>query len=207
MNRKPIKYSIGILVIGLLGYNSVYFQPLDKKLADGNEISFDAKDYVEGIWGNELRMVYKDAPDIALLIDSLEQNTVAAFETYGYALGIGNIGYFRVQGVGLVTAVNNNNVLLQVGSHVIEVETEFVYGNAIRDASGLVKLNDYDNSSDFNSISESINEKIRKELIPEFRSKVKIGDKVRFEGAIELNKAHLKLSRIEVIPITLQITE
>jgi len=207
MNRKAIKYSIGILVIGLLGYNSVYFQPLDKKLADGNEISFDAKAYVDGIWSNELMKVYKDAPDIALLIDSLEQNTIAAFETYGYALGIGNIGYFRVQGEGLVTAVNNNNVLLQVGSHVIEVETEFVYGNAIRDASGLVKLNDYDNSSDFNSISESINEKIRKELIPEFRSKVKIGDKVRFEGAIELNKAHLKLSRIEVIPITLQITE
>ena len=207
MNRKAIKYSIGILVIGLLGYNSVYFQALDKKLADGNEISFDAKAYVNGIWSNELRMVYKDAPDIALLIDSLEQNTVAAFETFGYALGIGNIGYFRVIGEGLVTAVNNNNVLLQVGSHVIEVETEFVYGNAIRDASGLVKLNDYDNSSDFNSISESINEKIRKELIPEFRSKVKTGDKVRFEGAIELNKAHLKLSRIEVIPITLQITE
>lgn len=207
MNRKAIKYSIGILVIGLLGYNSVYFQPMDKKLAGGNEISFDAKAYVNGIWSNELRMVYKDAPDIALLIESLEQNTVAAFETYGYALGIGNIGYFRVKGEGLVTAVNNNNVLLQVGSHVIEVETEFVYGNAIRDASGLVKLNDYDNSSDFNSISESINEKIRKELIPEFRSKVKTGDKVRFEGAIELNKAHLKLSRIEVIPITLQITE
>jgi predicted lipoprotein len=207
MNRKAIKYGIGILVIGLLGYNSIYFQPLDKKLADNNEISFDAKAYVDGIWGNELRMVYKDAPDIALLIDSLEHNTAAAFETYGYALGIGNIGYFRVKGEGMVTAVNNNNVLLQVGSHVIEVETEFVYGNAIRDASGLVKLNDYDNSSDFNSISESINEKIRKELIPEFRSKVKIGDKVRFEGAIELNKAHLKLSRIEVIPITLQITE
>ena len=200
-----MKYIFGIVAVGFLGYHSVYFQALDKRLAADTEIEFDAKAYVEGIWSNELMKVYNDAPDISLIIESLKSDSAGAFEKYGSSLGIGNIGYFRVKGQGTVASINENNVLVKVGRTIIEIETEFVYGNAIRDASGLVKVNDYDNTSDFNSISESINEKIREEVIPVFRPGVKTGDKLRFQGAIELNQAHLDLEQIEVIPLTLQI--
>lgn len=205
MNRKAIKYGIGIVAAALLGYHSVYFQPLDERLAENQQIEFDAKAFVEGIWSNELMKVYNDAPDITLILENLNRDVAGTFDQYGAALGIGNIGYFRVKGEGKVSAINENNVLVQLGSTIIEIETEFVYGNALRDASGLVRVNDYDNTSDFNNISESINEKIREEVIPEFRSKVKTGDRLQFQGAIELNQAHLNLKQIEVIPFTLQI--
>ncbi|PZX50984.1 DUF2291 domain-containing protein [Algoriphagus chordae] len=206
MNNKAIKYGIGVVALALVGYNSIYIQPLDQKLAENQQTVFNAKAYVDGIWNQDLAKAYQDCTDILQLIDSFNQDVNSTFEKNSHALGIGNIGYFRVKGEGIVIAVNENNVLLQVGSSRIEIETEFIFGNALRDASGLVKINDYEDTADFNSISEAMNDRIRQEVIPSFRSKVKEGDSVKFEGAIELNKVHLNLDQLEVIPFTLQIS-
>ncbi len=204
--KKGIKYTIVIAIAGIVIYGSVYFRPLDQKLAEGKEITFDAKSFVDGIWENELFTAYDSAPDLSILLDQLKSNPELTFELESKSLGIGNIGYFKVKGDGLVLSVNENNLMLLVGDQIVELETEFIFGNAIRDASGLIQINDYDKTSDFNLISETINDKIRTEVIPGLRAKVKKGNRVIFQGAIELNKAHLDLSLPEVIPVSIQIT-
>lgn len=200
-----MNYIMGVAIAGIVLYNSVYFRSLDEKLAEGQEVVFDATALVEGIWSTELLTVYDSATDISVLLDQLRQHPARAFENQAKALGIGNIGYFKVKGEGSVIRVNENNVLVQIGSQAIEIETEFIFGNAVRDASGLIQLNDYDKTADFNSISEAINDKIRKEVIPVFRERVSVGDKVRFKAALELNKAHLDMHQPEIIPVSLQL--
>lgn len=207
MMKKGIKYTIGVAIAGIVLYNSLYFRPLDEKLSEGKEITFDAKSYVDGIWDNDLLAAYDSAIDLTILLDQLARDPELTFKQEAQALGIGNIGYFKVKGEGTVLSVNENNVLLQVGGQPVEIETEFIFGNAVRDASGLVQVNDYDETSDFNRISESINDKIREEVIPDFRAKVEQGNKVLFKGAIELNRAHLDLSQPEVIPVFIQIIQ
>ncbi len=205
MMKTGVKYAVGVVIAGIAVYNSLYFRPLDEKLAEGQEIAFDATALVEEMWGNELLAVYDSATDIRVLLERLKSDPESTFEQEAQALGIGNIGYFKVKGEGKVLELNENNVLLQLGDQSIEIETEFIFGNAVRDASGLIRINDYDETSDFNSISEAINDKIRKEVIPAFRAKVSTENTVSFKGALELNKAHLNLSQIEVIPVSLQI--
>ena len=206
MNR-TIKNIIGIIIAVVVIYNSVYFRPLDEELSKGKEIAFDAKSFVDGIWREELLNVYDSAIDVTTLLAQLHENPEQTFGREAQALGIGNIGYFKVKGEGQVLRVNENNVLVSVGDQIIEIEMEFIFGNAVRDASGLIQANDYDKTADFNSISESINEKIRKHVVPEFRSKVEKGNKVNFKGALELNKAHLNLRQPEVIPVSIQIIQ
>lgn len=205
MTKKGIKYTIAAAIAGIVIYNSLYFRPLDEKLSEGQEITFDAKSFVDGIWGSDLSVAYDSAIDLTMLMDRLDQDPELTFKQEAQALGIGNIGYFKVEGEGIVLSVNENNVFLQVGDLQVEIETEFIFGNAVRDASGLIELNDYDKTSDFNLISESINDKIRKEVIPSFRAAVEKGDSIEFKGALELNKAHLKLDQLEVIPVSIQI--
>lgn len=200
-----MKYIIGAAIAGIVMYNSIYVQPLDEKLAEEREDVFDAQSFVDEVWATQLMDVYDSAADLTLLLTQLSQNPELAFKEEAQALGIGNIGYFKVKGEGTVLSVNENNVWVQVGNQTIEIETEFIFGNAIRDASGLIQLNAYDKTSDFNSISEAINDKIRKEIIPVFRQKVLVGNKVQFKGALELNKAHLDLSQPEIIPLSLQL--
>ena len=87
----------------------------------------------------------------------------------------------------------------------MRIATEYIFGNAVRDASGAIDINTFSNSMDFNNVSAEINRIIREKVIPPFRCKVKKGDRVEFTGAIELNQEHLKLDRIEVIPVSLKI--
>lgn len=205
--NKGIKYIIGLITVAIALYNSVYFQPLDKKIAESTEIEFDASAFVNGIWGNKLKTSYDEATDFISLVSQLKSDPASTFAKEAQALGIGNIGYFKVKGEGTVVKVNENNVLIRVGDMLVELETEFVFGNAVRDASGLIKINDYDETSDFNSISEAINDKIRNEVIPSFKEQVEVGYNVRFKGALELNKTHLELSQPEIIPIELEIMQ
>lgn len=201
---KGIKYIIGLILFGLLAYNSVYFQDLDERLAESAEVEFDAATVVNKLWQGDLKAAFDSATPINELLDQLSTDPATAFSEKSQSLGIGNIGYFKVQGTGIIAQINENNVIVRVNNKPLELETEFIFGNAIRDASGLIKINDYTETSDFNSISEAINDRIRKEVIPDFKSKVKTGQEIEFKGAIELNQAHLNLDNIEVIPISIQ---
>lgn len=200
-----MKWIMRVIVVALVGYHAVYFRPLDQKVLEEQVVVFDAQSYIETIWKQDLQSAYDSAHDLTALVNRLTQEPGRVFTQEAKALGIGNVGYFKVKGEGEVLKVNENNVELLVGDRAIELETEFIYGNAIRDASGLIRINDYDETSNFNNISEAINDKIRAEVIPDFRAKVGVGQRVRFQGAIELNKAHLNLGAIEVIPYALQM--
>ncbi len=202
---QPIKYILGLLIAGVTFYNSIYIQPLSEKLANETVVAFDANKFVQNFWTKDLIPSFQSATNFTTLFDQLKKDPKNTFDKEGQSLGIGNIEYFKVQGEGTVSKVNENNVMLQVDDQVVEIETEFIFGNAIRDASGLIKINDYDQTADFNSISESINDKIRKEVIPNFKNTIQTGDRVAFQGAIELNKAYLNLNQPEIIPIHLEI--
>ena len=203
--NKTTSYIIGIAIGVFTLYHSVYFQPLDEKLASSTEKAFDATVFVEDLWENSLLKAYDSSVAYSQLMQELANDPEKAFELYSNALGVGNIAYFRVKGSGSIDEINENNVLLRVQDYLLEIETEFIFGNAVRDASGLIKLNDFDKTSDVNAISESINAKIRKEVIPGFKEKLIPAQTITFKGAIELNKAHLDLRLPELIPVFLEI--
>jgi len=203
--NKGIEYFFGIIIAIIVVYNSIYLRPLDEKLSEVSEDIFDADAFVNEIWQDRLFQAFDSAVEYTTLFQQLESDPNSAFFKHANALAIGNIGYFRVKGEGIVQKVNPNNVILDIGNQAVEIETEFIFGNAVRDASALIKVSDFDKTSDLNSISESINAKIRKKVIPGFRSEVEVGNKVSFQGAMELNQLHLDLSLPEIIPVSIKI--
>ena len=114
-----------------------------------------------------------------------------------------------MKGEGQIESINENDasVIIKSDSTSIgaRIATEFVFGNAIRDASGLIDINEFNNTMDFNNVSAEINKIIRTEVLPPFKSTAKKGDMVQFVGAIELNQEHPDLENIEIIPVTLKI--
>jgi predicted lipoprotein len=106
-----------------------------------------------------------DAVEINQLLSLLQINKEQTFEKYGHALGIGNIRYFLVKGEGQVTSINENDVIVLAkadsNQKSIRIATEFVFGNAIRDASGRIDINEFANTMDFNNVSEEIKKIVR----------------------------------------------
>jgi predicted lipoprotein len=209
MSKKLIKYSVSILLILFVAYHSVYFKKLDEVQNAGSLSAFDADKYARKFYENRLLPQLDSAIDLEKLIGELKTDPPKAFRDYSHALDIGNTRYFLVQGQGIISSINDDAVRIaekkdQPGNGV-SIATEFVYGNAIRDASGLIHLNEFTSTSEFNNISEAINSIVRKEVLPAFKARAGVGDLIKFSGAIELNQAHLKMDSIEVVPIRLSV--
>ncbi|WAC13977.1 DUF2291 domain-containing protein [Dyadobacter pollutisoli] len=207
--KKIIRYAAFFILIGIVAYNSVYFKKLDEVKAATT--SFNAARYANEFWGTKLIPATRKAIETGELLSLLKTDKEKAFANHSHALGIGNIKYFLVQGEGIVESIEENQVLVKIESlhekPEISIATEYIFGNAVRDASGAIDINEFSNSMDFNNVSAEINKLIREGVIPEFKSKVKKGDRITFSGAIELNKEHTDLKRIEVIPVSLKIVD
>lgn len=208
---KAVKYIIAIVVILVVAYNSVYFKKLDEVKASLTAKEFNAAQYAQTFWNSKLTPNLNKAIDITQLTAQLSGDAAKTFETYSHALGIGNLRYFLVKGTGEIVSVNEDDITVSLkpdaGRQTVTIATEYIFGNAVRDATGLIDINEFSNTMDFNNVSAELNKIIREKVLPSFKSAVKKGDTIEFVGAIELNKEHLNLQKIEVVPIEIKISQ
>jgi predicted lipoprotein len=203
---KLIKYGTILLIAGFLLYNSVYIKKLSAVRA-ATPGAFDAAAFSKKLFTGQLPGRIQTAVPLDTLLQALQANANTAFDKYTNALAIGNIRYSLVQASGRVVAIKDDEVIVQAGAVPVTVHlaTEFIYGNAIRDASGLVNVKDFVNTTDLNNISDSLNKQVRELVLPPFKSSVGVKDSVWFAGALELNKEHVHVQEPEVIPVQVKI--
>jgi predicted lipoprotein len=214
MTRKIVKYLLLVIIVGLLAYNSVYIKKLSEVQAK-EPVAFNAAAFVEQLWLFKLPARLDSAVTFDALQSALKANSALAFDTYFNSMSIGNIRYGLVKVSGKVLSVNEDDITVLIGSNddrqPVKVATEYIYGNAIRDASKLVDIKDFVNTTDLNNISEALNKKVRTTVLPVFKGTVQKADSITCIGAIELNQAHTERSRkyslsdLEIIPVQCKI--
>lgn len=199
---------MAITAVVLLGYYSVYFEKLDER-ETGEAEGFDAEAYAHAYLEDKLIPSLDQAVEITELLRLLRTEKEETFGQYSHALGIGNIRFFLVKGEGVISAVREDymEILPEPGTDRVRLATEYIFGNAVRDAAGLISMHEFDNTMHLNEISAEINRIIRAEVLPPFKTRAREGDRVQFTGAIELNREHLDLNAIEIIPVTLKISD
>jgi predicted lipoprotein len=207
MIKQMIKYGLAVIVVLFIAFNSVYFKKLSDVKASAVK-QFDAAKYARNYLKTQLIPSAGNAPQADQLLAMLKTNPVNAFKTYAHGLDIGNIRFFMVQGHVVVSSVDENDVyVLTRDKQNIKIAIEYVFGNALRDAPGLININDFTNTMDLNNIAAEVDKIVRTEVLPPFKSVVKKGDTISFAGAFELNQEHINLNNIEVIPVTLKINQ
>jgi predicted lipoprotein len=206
MAKKGLRYVVAIIVVIFLTWNSVYFKKLSEVKASAVK-QFNAVLYARNYMDKQLLPSAGKAPEVDQLIAQLKNKPDSTFKSYAHAIAIGNIRFFMASGKGIVTAIDDNDVyLLTPDKQTIKIATEYIFGNALRDAPGIININDFTNTMDLNNVSAEVNKIVRDEVIPSFKSKVKKSSTVTFSGAFELNQEHINLNNIEIIPVSLKIT-
>jgi len=210
MTKKIIKYILSAALLVFLCYNAVYFKKLDEVKKASTVSKFDAIKYARKYYNAVIPIAGKSI-EYNKLLSLLTSNPEKTFADHSHALGIGNIKYFLVQGKGTIKSVNESSITVLIKTDsaeaLVNIATEFVFGNAIRDASGIIKLNEFSSTSDLNNVSAEINKIIRDEVLPPFTAKAKPGDAITFSGAIELNKKNLNTEGIEVVPVAINVIQ
>lgn len=207
MKVKTIKYSILFILLIITGYNAVYFKKLNAITKEGVQ-KFDAKTYTAALWKNKMPAVIVSAMDFDQLLLAIEKDPQQAFEKNTHALAIGNYRYAMIKMSGIVIAVNEDDFVIETvlggNKKQLRVTTEFIYGSAVRDASGLIDIKDFTNASDLNAIAESFNETIKKTVVQPFKKSLVTGLKIELIAAVELNKENMVLDQLVLLPVQIK---
>jgi predicted lipoprotein len=169
---------------------------------------FDPAAFVERFWIEQLIGSATTAADASELVGMLRDDPQAARVKHGRSVGLGGVFYYFVAGTGRVVATEKNSVGLAVGDgeEAIEVElgTGPVFGNALRDGTGLLDVNDFPNSKNFNALSAELNKRVEDDVLPALRA-VAVGATVRFAGCAEVVDEATDLRPLRVVPFLAEV--
>lgn len=180
--------------------------PLGQAEQQGNSKSaeFEPSAFVEEFWTQQLIPGAGKAVEVSKLIAEIKQDQQAARDAHGRSLGLSDTYFYFVSGTGRVVSVEKNTVELSVDDDSTQVqvllETGLVFGNAVRDGTGLLDLNDFANSQEFNAISTEINRRIENDVLPKLREKATVGSTIHFVGCAQISDEETDLSPLRVVP-------
>lgn len=197
-----MKKILFIVLITIVGYNSVYFEKLSSRNKKSTEIS-DFQPVAQKLYTDIIQV---DAPAIATLQQLAKTDKDSLFHGFGNRLGIGNSAYFMTKIEGNVVALNEQEMKIKgTDGKTYTLGLKFIFGNAIRDASKLVKLTDYKKTAEFNALSEALNAIIREKEIPKSVSNLKIGDNIEAKAAFKLGKEETDFSKLTFLPVSIKM--
>ena len=183
-----------IVVLGVLS-QAVYVRPLSER-------TLESKDYeVDQTTIDQLYDGILDSPfvlSLDQLKEELNNNSQQAFHEWGNRMGIGNSSYFSVKGSDELSRIEDGVITLASG---LVIDSKFIFGNELRDASRLLRLEDFESQNDLNTLTASLNEKLRSTIdVTAFKS----GDVIEYVGAIEVFQSLWNINDLKLIPAQLK---
>lgn len=204
---KFLKYTLGILAIVLLIYFSLDIQNLEKHQESIEPAGFNPIHYSIKFWNDSLPTCIANAVEIRTLLNLLSEEPTSAFEKYGKKLGISSTYYFITKGEGTIEKVDDEFLILMLDDeNRIIIATDFIFGNAVRDGSGKVDINDFLNMTDFNNVSVAINKLVKEKVVYQLRNSAIVGKKLEFAGAMEISEKNIDPSSALLIPVFVNLS-
>jgi predicted lipoprotein len=171
--------------------------------------TFNAAQFAETFWTSQRLTALDKTVNAAVLLPAIQNNAAAAKKKFSRCLGLSESYFYFVSGSGRVVAVSDDEILLAVtdGSTNAEVslQTGLIFGNALRDGTGLLNASDYPNSQDFNDLSAALNHIVETTVLPKLRGQAKVGAKISFAGCAEVADESSDLKPLKVIPIQTKV--
>lgn len=218
--KTPAKWILTGLGFVLLLCVSIRLEKLDQRRTRMKAFQFDAADYTRDFWDIGLPEVLTQSLETQTLIQLFNTDMNAAIEQ-GQTLGESRVHAYLLKGSGTIVTMDKKGIALRLdesesGATVRILTGQFISGNAIRDASGLVNVSDFSDIMKFNRISSHINKIVVTEVIKPFlETSPEIGQQVTFVGAAEVAEdateqtpfgskdKHGKAHLLSIVPIRL----
>lgn len=208
--KRFLIWSIGVVIAVGACWQFPLFHVVTMKTATAQKVAatFNATQFAESFWTNQLPTALEKTVKVEILLPAIQSDAAAAKKNFSRSVGLSEGYFYFVSGSGRVVAVSDDEVSLAVtaGSTNAEVslQTGLIFGNTLRDGTGLLNASDYPNSQDYNDISAALNHIVETSVQPKLRERARIGAKISFAGCAEVNDESADLKLLKVVPIQAQ---
>jgi predicted lipoprotein len=182
--------------------------PIDTRTKAASAAGLEADAFVERFWNDRLLPAGLQAVDAVELLAGLRQDSAAAAKQYGHRLGLSSTTSYFFSGTGRISGFTPTAASIALGDDptAVDLVIEFgpVFGNAIRDGSGLLDVSDFPNSRDFNALSDEFNRRVEERVLPILQAGAVLGATMRFVGAAEITHPATDLQPVRIIPVLIE---
>jgi predicted lipoprotein len=148
---------------------------------------FDPVAAAARFWQADLPAAHARATDLAQVAPAIRANAEKARSQFARAAGLGT-AYFFVRGSGKVVAREKNTLRLAPAgaeAEIVVIRLGPVFGNTVRDGTGLLDVNSFPGLQEFNALSAELNALVEKQVLPALRDRAVVGATVHFVGCAE----------------------
>lgn len=198
------------LVLGVAGLLVWAFPPFHvrslKAVRQARENrKFDPGEFAPAFWNEKLLPTAENAADAAKVLEQIATEPKVVREQFGRTVGVGSSYFLFLRGGGRVVSADENSVALSLtpgeSEAQIVIELGFVFGNAVRDATGLISPSSYPNAQEFNDISAALNALVETNVLPRLKGIAQVGTRLHFAGCVEVADEDLELKPLKLVPV------
>jgi predicted lipoprotein len=190
------------VVLLLLLFPPFHIRPLGV-VAAAAPGAIDVRRFAQRFWTEKLAQPAITPIDVREVIALLNDPGAADRTPLGHRTGIGGKPYFFIAGRGRVVAIDSAGVWLSEDSsdhRQLLLPTGPLFGDALRDATGLLRLDDF-TSSDFNALSAALNTQAEAVVHKLLNSSLQAGAWVDFLGAAAIDDATAPEPFLRLVPV------
>ena len=149
--------------------------------------AFDPVAAAAKFWQVDLPAAHARAADLAQVAPAIRANAEKARSQFARAAGLGT-AYLFVRGSGKVVAREKNVLRLAPAgaeTEIVVIRLGPVFGNTVRDGTGLLDVNSFPGLQEFNALSAELNALVEKNVLPALRDRAIAGATIHFVGCAE----------------------
>jgi predicted lipoprotein len=201
----------GLVVLALLWWACppLHIRSLKAVRAAQAGAQFNVTNFVTDFWRDKLLVAAERATEATTVLEAIAHNPQKAREQYGRSVEIGGTYYYFLRGPGRVVRVSDDSIgmALQPAGNVVDicVPLGLVFGNALRDGTGLLNASDYPNSQQYNDLAAGLNHVVETRVLPPLQTAAKVGSRVQFAGCAEVADEDQDLKPLKLVPIYVKI--
>jgi predicted lipoprotein len=179
--------------------------PLQAAKAEKAAAAFNAEQFADTFWTNQLLPSVSQAIKADTLLAAIQSDPESAKKKYSRSLGFSGSYFYYLSGTGRVVSVSDEEISLAITPGTTNSEVTLlgglIFGDAVRDGTGLLNASAYSNSQDFNDISAALDHLVETRVLPGLHEQAKIGAEISFAGCAEVDDEGNDLKPLKVIPI------
>jgi predicted lipoprotein len=195
-----------VVAVGVLSWFFPLFRVVSRESlrAERDRQSFNAAAFVESFWRDKLTRAFSEAAEVSVVLAALRETPDQARTQFGRTAGIGRESLYFIRGRGKIVSVDKKDVAVSLGDEEqvdLTLQTGLLFGNTVRDATGLLSADDYPNSQQFNEISGELNRTIEAQVLPPLRTAAKVGAEIEFVGCAAVTNLPRDITPLRVVPL------
>jgi predicted lipoprotein len=170
---------------------------------------FNPTNFATAFWNDKLLKSLERAADAGQVLAALAADPQKARTQFGRTLGISSSTLFFLRGTGRIVGVTKKGVALTLkddgDTADILLPTGLLFGNTVRDGTGLLDASAFPNSQNFNDLSTELNRIVETTLLPKLREQAKVGMNISFVGCAEVAEEDADVKPLKVIPVSVKL--